>query len=638
MKFQDYLIEHTISAESIMKFGLTGNDIRLNIPIKDANGKLAFMKSREFTGKKKFHIPGGTKTILFNSSILKNNPEYVIVAAGEPDAIRLDQEGLLAVSSTAGEGTWKSEWTKHVKGVPEIILGLDNDEKGIEATKKLFLEFPKAKAIEFPIGIKDVCEFFKTHTKADFLELVKGALTEEEFLAKHPEKDKNQAQNNSESEWGPNTHTEKIYSEYEWGSISYSEWGIPEILEVLGKTIKKDDSNKVLVFLCQLLAYTHDSQINLSFNSPSSAGKSYLALEIAEFFPKEDVMELGYASPTSFFHTSSEFDEDKNAFIVDLERKIVIFLDMPHAQLLEHLRPVLSHDRKEVLIKVTDKNRRGGIKTKDIILRGYPAVLFCTASFKLDEQELTRFILLSPETTQAKLKHAVDEKVKKETSSSQYMRELAEDPKRKELKERVAEIKKVNAQEIRLGTSEKLLQLFYKRNTILKPRSSRDIQKISSLIKGFALLNCWNRERTDGVIVTNENDLNNAFKVWDEISLAQELGVAPYILSLYKEIIVPAFEEKNKMGVSRLEITKKHHQVYGRHLPDWQLRQEIIPMLETSGLVAQEPDPMDKRRILVWPQVLLTISQTPNNEELNGEITENEFTQTELSYTEEAKE
>lgn len=187
MKYQDYLTEHTISAESIKKFELSGDNLRLNIPIKDSSGKLHFIKSREFTGKKKFYIPTGSKTILFNTVSLKSTPKYVIITAGEIDCIRLDQEGLVAVSSTSGEGTWKKEWTDQVREIPIIILCLDNDEKGIEATKKLFLEFPTAKAVEFPIGVKDVCEFFTQHNKADFRELSKNALTEEAFITKHPE-------------------------------------------------------------------------------------------------------------------------------------------------------------------------------------------------------------------------------------------------------------------------------------------------------------------------------------------------------------------------------------------------------------------------------------------------------------------
>jgi len=400
----------------------------------------------------------------------------------------------------------------------------------------------------------------------------------------------------------------------EWEEITTD-----EILKVLGQTIKKDDFNKLLVFLCQLLAYSESSQINISFNAPSASGKSYLALEISELFPKSDVLKLGYASPTSFFHTTSEFSKEKHGYVVDLERKIVIFLDMPHSLLLQHLRPLLSHDEKEILVKITDKSAKGGIKTKDIYIKGYPAVLFCSANFNLDEQELTRFILLSPETNQEKIREAIYERVKKETDREAYFKELNENPERQALKQRIIDIRNSLVKDISLGNPEKLLQMFYERNKVLKPRHSRDIQRIASLAKAFALLNLWTRKKVGEAVITNEEDLNNAFKIWDEISVAQDLGVSPYILNLYREVIVPAYEEKERIGLTRQEVLKKHFEIYGRHIADWQLRQEIVPMMKTSGLISEEQDPIDKRKLLIYPLVQLTTNNDKNIVSSGGE-------------------
>ena len=34
------------------------------------------------------------------------------------------------------------------------------------------------------------------------------------------------------------------------------------------------------------------------------------------------------------------------------------------------------------------------------------------------------------------------------------------------------------------------------------------------------------------------------------------------------------------------------------------MRKEILPMLENSGIIAQDPDPSDNRRLLITPQLL----------------------------------
>lgn len=392
-----------------------------------------------------------------------------------------------------------------------------------------------------------------------------------------------------------------------------------ELEDILGLTIKKDHVNKVATFLCQLSAYSEDSQLNLSFNGPSSTGKSYIPLEISSLFPKADLKIVGYCSPTAFFHDVGEFDKEKKGYVVDLSRKILIFLDQPHTQLLERLRPLLSHDQKEIEAKITDKSQKHGLKTKNIYLKGYPAVIFCSAGLKLDEQEATRFLLLSPETSQEKIREAIYQKLKKETNPEEYVSWLKSDPQRQKLKDRIGAIKAERIKEIRIGFSEKLERLFFEKNKTLKPRHSRDISRIVSLIKTFALLNLWDREKTGSTLTSNEKDIEEAFMLWDVLSESQELNLSPYVYNFYKEIILSAWEKK-RGGLTRLEITKNHYEVYGRPLVVWQLNREILPMLESAGLIYQEPDPDDKRRMLVYPTTDSHISQDENYMGMQGGV------------------
>jgi hypothetical protein len=121
----------------------------------------------------------------------------------------------------------------------------------------------------------------------------------------------------------------------------------------------------------------------------------------------EDVIIIAYFSPTAFYHDAGEWNEEKQAIIVNLERKILIFLDQPHDQLLQRLRPLLSHDRKELLYKVTDRGEKKGLRTKNIIIRGFLSVIFCTGSLRIDEQEATRSFALSPETSVEKIREGI---------------------------------------------------------------------------------------------------------------------------------------------------------------------------------------------------------------------------------------
>lgn len=406
-----------------------------------------------------------------------------------------------------------------------------------------------------------------------------------------------------------------------------------DILSVLGLTIKRDEINKLITFLAQLSAYTEDSQVNISFNAPSSTGKSFIPTEIAKLFPSEDVIEVGYCSPTAFFHDYGIFNEDKKGYTVDLSRKILIFLDQPHTLLLQHIRPMLSHDKKEIRIKITDKSQKAGLRTKNIYLIGYPTVIFCTAGLNLDEQEVTRFLLLSPEINNEKIREAIEEKIKRESSSSSYDSTLEADPTRSLLKERILALKEENVREIKIANRELVRELFFKRTKTLKPRNQRDIGRILSLIKVLALLNLWFREREGLSVVANDEDIKEAFDIWAAISESQELNLPPYVFNLYKDVIVDAYKQKNgeldsgvNLGLTRQEILQKHFEVYGRFLPDWQLRQQIIPMLETSGMITQQKDhPTDKRITLIYPTAPLTISSEQNNSEPGGGVSPEEI-------------
>jgi hypothetical protein len=400
-----------------------------------------------------------------------------------------------------------------------------------------------------------------------------------------------------------------------------------ELIEVLGTTIKHDNDNKLVAFLCQLSAYTEDSQFNLSFNAPSSSGKSFIPIEVAKLFPSEDVLELGYVSPTSFFHSASEYNKETEEYLVDLSRKIIIFLDQPHTMLLEHLRPLLSHDKKEIKVQITDKQQKNGLRAKKIILRGYPAVIFCSAGLRMDEQEATRFLLLSPEITQEKIREGILESLRRSSDHDAYWDYTELNVPRSQLKGRIQAIKDSEIADIRITSEDQgyIRDRFLSSVTMLKPRHQRDIKRLVSISKIFALLNLGQRKNEGFNIVAERSDIDEAFAIWERISVSQELNIPPYVYRLYEDVILAAFKEKNNgrnqdfvdmtglLGVTRQEILNRHYKVYGRMMDMISLRQQILPMLSQAGLITEEQDPNDKRNKLVYPSVT-------NNSELSSGV------------------
>lgn len=574
----------------------------ITIPVMDDDG-YKFFKLRQDPkdGDGKITYPKGAEAQLFG--MYAPSEEKQIICEGELDALTLISQGCFALTSTHGAGTFKEEWIDEDLRKPKIYVCFDNDEAGKKGSLRVLkmlenVGLRNLNHITLPEEVGDGGDI------TDYLTKLNLSIPDlfDKYAKEYPERI-------DPSQFQPLTPE--------------------ELSEALELTIKNDNENKIVSFLCQLSAYTEDAQFNVSFNSPSSTGKSYIALEVSKLFPNEDVIKLGNCSKTAFFHEQGSYNKDTNEITVDLSRKILIFTDMPHTGLLEGLRSFLSHDEKIMYSKITDKNQKGGNRTKTIALKGYPSVIFCTAGLRMDPQEQTRFILLSPEVNQEKIHAGISNTIRKEADNEKYKAWLDNDPKRKLLKLRIQAIRQERIDDIKIANQEIILERFFKEDKKLQPRHQRDIKRLLSLVKSFALLNLWWRERNGSTITANDEDIEQAFKLWEKISISQELNLPPFIYDIYMEIIIPAYKEKNefqsqvfdetpKHGITRQEILEKHYKVYGRMLDAQQLRQQIIPVLETSGLIYQEQDPNDKRKILISPSTFFGIQPQNNSDDECG--------------------
>ena len=405
---------------------------------------------------------------------------------------------------------------------------------------------------------------------------------------------------------------------------NHKEITLKEVADILSLTIKDDTDNKLITFLCMLSAYTDKSQINVSLNAPSATGKTYLATEIAKLFPQEDKVERSGASPTSFFYGEGVLDKERKAKIVSLRRKILIFYEQPNPALQEKLRAVLSHDSREVTHSLVNRNK-GRNQTDTIIVEGFPATVFCSAGMRLDEQEATRAILISPETTDAKIKKAIHLRARRGADETKFSAWLETRPERTALKERIVAIRDEQVDEIIITDTDisviekRFLALLH----TLKPRNQRDIDHLLQLIKTIALLNVWHRRQVDGKIVASQADIDQAFELWEAFFESQNLNLPPAVLSFYKKYVVPAYISKytaannhekwamddNKIGLTSQELSAYYMQEEDTTLNNDLLRKQILPQLQAAGLIVIEKpktddNDVDRRTRHIFPKLL----------------------------------
>ena len=566
----------------------------ITIPVRDMNGNVVFMKLRKDpfleSDRPKYMSTGGEASI-FNVDVLKDKPDQLVICEGEFDCMVLRAFGIPAISSTAGAGTFKVEWIEKLTSVRHLYICFDNDEAGEQGANELIEKLSEALPSTSVLKINLPHEVGEHGDITDYFKL--------------PYADPDDLFENAVLRSGPKPIDVSTFEEIT----------TKDLATVLDLTIKHDNENKLVTFLCMLSAFTEDSQLNVSFNAPSSTGKTYIPTQVAQYFPDADVRQFGGASPTAFFHDNASFDKERNCYVVDLERKILVFLEQPNPKLQENLRPVMSHDKKEISYKITDKNQKGSNRAKNIVIRGFSATIFCSAAMRLDEQEATRAILLSPETSIEKVREGVHMATLRSANKAEFLAEIEASPERQQLKDRVLAIKQEHVDDIVVPDPTNIERRFLSTVQSAKPRHQRDVSHLLSIIKCITLLNVWYRRDDNGNIVATQSDIDQGFEVWQKINKSQELNLPPYTYEFYKKFILPIYLEKNAgrnantlkiendLGVSRKDIIHLHYKLENRLVNEEILRRQILPMLEAAGLITQEKDPYDKRNKLIFPQL-----------------------------------
>ncbi len=564
----------------------------LTIPIIE-NKECKLIKLRRLpndaNGAKYMTYPEGAGSVVFGATELqRSNSGSVLICGGEYDRIIAEQMkfGMPVITSTAGEGTFKDEWIKdYLDGRSKIYICLDNDEKGKSSTKMLagkivkLLQNVSVYAVPIPEELGG---------KADLTDANKAGYTADQLLAK----------------------AELIAGDEPVEVESFKEMSSVDLQNILSLTIKFDNINKVIVFLAMLSAYTEENQLNIFLNARSSSGKTYIVTEIASLFPKMDVRKYMRVSPTAFYYDDQAMTQDDSGeMVLDLSRKILIFMDQVDTKLQAMIRPLLSHDDKKTAFKLTNRNNSGKNAAVNGYILGYPATIFCSANMQMDEQEQTRAILLSPEITQEKISAGIDLFQQRANDNGEFQDMLTSNSDRKLLIQRIRFIRELNIRyiivpkELEVG---KTFKATLKGN--LLPRHQRDSQHFNSLVKVCALLNAPKREMRDQDLVATKADVDAALGIWNFLGRSQQYGVPPQMLDFYDNMIVPAYIAKRSSVKATIGITIDDLAAYcygktGEMLNRDQVRKQYLPVLEQANLISYEKDPNDKRKMIITPLI-----------------------------------
>jgi len=420
----------------------------------------------------------------------------------------------------------------------------------------------------------------------------------------------------------------------------------------IGRTVKHDKMTSNLVLKAGLSTYTKEP-LNVFLRGESSIGKTYVVVNSLAVFPKEDIWFLGGLSPTALVHDrgllvdkdgepiilvlkpeKDATEEEKEAYeiyrekmktahyLVDLQGKILVFLEAPNIETFNKLRPVLSHDVWEISYKFTDTSQKGPLRTTHVVLRGWPATIFCSTSERFVQDLATRSFTFTPETTEAKYRDANKLTGSKAAFPWKFERDL--DAVLLEgyityFKNRTKELQAIIPYAETFGST----------FPAKFPRSMRDFKHVLGLIQVSALFHLAQRPilvrklrfQTEGkegfseeqhvYVMAIKQDYDNTMALWKEVRETTETSAGSHHLKFFHEVVEPMAKQSSMFTIK--DLTDAWNAKFADRKSSDTIR-NYTDFLCLIGYISKEPDPSDKR------QNLLKVIQ-----EQNGKYTENEL-------------
>lgn len=163
MNVQEYLDQHGLDKDFVTKeWGWKLESYGIVMPAYDKEGKLHHTNTRMLEGEAKFVGDKGSHPSLYGINRITQKSS-VVYCEGQPDCVKLWQEGIPAVTATGGVKKFDEDMAIQLKD-KNVYLCLDSDGAGQKEITRYYELLKKyatsVQIMELPTGYKDVCELF----------------------------------------------------------------------------------------------------------------------------------------------------------------------------------------------------------------------------------------------------------------------------------------------------------------------------------------------------------------------------------------------------------------------------------------------------------------------------------------------
>jgi len=419
---------------------------------------------------------------------------------------------------------------------------------------------------------------------------------------------------------------------------------IEQIERFLNTQVKNDPKIVSQLLRACLSAYTNNP-INIVLLAPSSDGKTYATVKVTGVFPECDVITVGRMSPTALIHqhgilidkngnplqekideidekiiksedkkTKKDLEQQKKILLagsrncVDLKNKILLFLDNPTPATYDMLKPIMSHDKKEISYKTTKGD--GSLSVKETVIRNWPVFIFCSAKNE-DKNEVweeikTRVLMTSPESTVTKYKEANRYTALKMSTPSWASGVYHDDEDEKWSKWYVAEFKNKLNDLCRDGGNPVLNPLASRLADIFPSSQGDYMRHFARLCSFISLETMINTDRRpiyelggNRSVVTTIDDVDQACKILGDIS-----SIPPEKIKFYREVFSPLFERKaagvtttlDGAWLTSTELVEEYTQVLGKTTNTKKILENYLKPLTDAGVLESDTNPDMKQQ------------------------------------------
>ena len=444
------------------------------------------------------------------------------------------------------------------------------------------------------------------------------------------------------------------------------------VMETAKKTIRREDSLVRLLIYVGLTSYSHNP-LSIGIRAPTCEGKTYAVTQsVLKFFPRQDVMILGSLSPKALIRQHGMLIDENNQplegrikqlrkhirecqvskkvteeielqyeldsllqkakLLIDLQGKILLFLEPPHPDVWNIIKPILSHDAWEIEHPYVDAD----LKTKNVVTRGWPTCIFCSAKdesrWEVWPEIQSRFLIKSPNMSPAKylesniltfqksgLPNFVQQKVVVSDSEVDLARKCIQ-----YLKQLIKSACPTNyvANEFRPHNPVWVPYQQYLAESLpsSKGPSMRTASHIGSLLDIIALTksNLFVDFGIEKQIVARPEDLVEVLRISKDLTSGNYAGLPQHKIRFLKETFYPVYDAKTGpdskdekvekiIGVTTKELCDYYRVKTGIGISTDNLKKQYLNELLSNDLIGELLSEIDKRQHIYYPLVRAAI-------------------------------